>query len=391
MKLPLATETWDEDEIAAIQRVITSKRFTMGAEVRAFEDKIAALHRVRHAVMVNSGSSANLLAVAGLVYHSDRPLRRGDTVIVPSVSWSTTYFPVHQYGMKLRLVDVHPETLNIDPGLVEEAITPDVRCVFAVNLLGNPCDYGRLQAICERHNLVLLEDNCESLGARLGGRYTGTFGYCGTLSTFFSHHISTMEGGVILTDDTRLYHTLLSLRAHGWVREQPPDSHLALNLDSFMRSFRFVLPGYNLRPLEIQGAVGQEQLRKLPRLIAARRRNAETFVSLLGGRKDVRIQREEGESSWFGCAMILQGALAGRRAEVTEQLAASGIESRPIVAGNFANNPVIRYLEHDIPQPLIVAEEIDRNGLFIGNHHYPIENALYRVREILDEFSVRVL
>jgi CDP-6-deoxy-D-xylo-4-hexulose-3-dehydrase len=389
MMLPLATETWDEDEIAAIRRVVASKRFTMGPEVRAFEDEIAAFHGVRHAVMVNSGSSANLLAVAGLVHHPDALLRRGDTVIVPSVSWSTTYFPLHQYGMKLRFVDVYPETLNIDPDIVEEVITPDVRGVFAVNLLGNPCDYSRLQRICERRDLVLLEDNCESLGARLAGRYTGTFGRCGTLSTFFSHHISTMEGGVILTDDKRLYHTLLSLRAHGWVREQPAGSHLALDIDQFMARFRFVLPGYNLRPLEISGAIGREQLRKLPHLVTARRQNAKSFVSLLGARDDVRIQREEGKSSWFGFAMILRGPLAGRRTEVTNALTATGIESRPIVAGNFANNPVIRYLDHDIPLPLIVAEEIDRNGLFIGNHHYPIDSALHRVCEILDELSGR--
>lgn len=312
-------------------------------------------------------------------------------MIVPSVSWSTTYFPVHQYGMKLRLVDVHPETLNIDPNLVEEVITPDVRAIFAVNLLGNPCDYARLRAICERWNLVLLEDNCESLGARLGDRYTGTFGRCGTLSTFFSHHISTMDGGLVLTDDTRLYHTLLSLRAHGWVREQPAESHLALSVDEFMRSFRFVLPGYNLRPLEIEAAIGREQLRKLPGLVAARRRNARTFVSFLGARDDVRIQEEVGESSWFGFAMILRGLLEGCRAEVTQRLTAVGIESRPIVAGNFANNPVIRYLEHDIPQPLIVANEIDKNGLFIGNHHYPISDSLRCVGEILDEIRGRHL
>jgi len=389
MMLPLATDTWDAAEIAAIQRVIASGRFTMGSEVRAFEQELAEVLGVQHAVMVNSGSSANLLAVAGLVYHPDTPLRPGDTVIVPSVSWSTTYFPLHQYGMKLRFVDVQRETLNIDPALVDNAVTPDVRAVFAVNLLGNPCDYGRLLTICERRDLVLLEDGCESLGARLNGHCAGTFGRCGTFSTFFSHHISTMEGGVIVTDDTRLYHTLLSLRAHGWVREQPADSHLAQDIDAFMASFRFVLPGYNLRPLEMSGAVGQEQLRKLPSLIKARRRNAETFTSLLGGRDDVRIQIENGESSWFGFAMVLQGPLAGRRTDVMERLDAAGIEFRPIVAGNFTKNPVIKYLDHDIPYPLIVAEDIDHNGLFIGNHHYPIGDALHCVRGILDELSVR--
>ncbi|MDQ7841959.1 MAG: DegT/DnrJ/EryC1/StrS family aminotransferase [bacterium] len=387
MMLPLATETWDEAEFSAMQRVIVSRQYTMGREVRAFEEELSALLGVQYAVMVNSGSSANLLAVAGLVYHPDALLRRGDTVIVPGVSWSTTYFPLSQYGMRLRFVDVHPETLNIDPDLLEEAITPDVRGIFAVNLLGNPCAYGRLLEICDRYGLVLLEDNCESLGARLNGRYTGTFGLCGTLSTFFSHHISTMEGGVLLTDDKRLYHTLLSLRAHGWTREQPPDSHLAVDIDTFMAKFRFVLPGYNVRPLEISGAIGREQLKKLPRLVEARRRNAAVFTTLLGERRDVRIQREEGSSSWFGLAIILRGSLAGRRNEVVERLDSAGIESRPIVAGDFTCNPVIRHLDHEIPHPLVVSQEIDRDGLFVGNHHYPIDSALTHLCGILDELS----
>ena len=198
-----------------------------------------------------------------------------------------------------------------------------------------------------------------------------------------------MEGGVVVTDDTRLYHTLLSLRAHGWVREQPADSHLAQDIDPFMSSFRFVLPGYNLRPLEFSGAVGREQLQKLPSLVAERRRNAEIYTSLLGGRDDVRIQLEMGESSWFGFAMILRGPLAGRRAEVVQQLSAAGIESRPIVAGNFVNNPVVKYINYDIPHPLIVAEDIDQNGLFIGNQHYPIGDELRCVRGILDGLSAR--
>lgn len=385
--LPLATETWDAAEFEAIQRVIATGRFTMGAEVKAFEAQFAELFGSKYAVMVNSGSSANLLMMAGLLYHDGLNIGAGAEVIVPAVSWSTTYYPVHQLGMDLRFVDIDPDTLNIDPTLIEQAITPKTRAILAVNLLGNPSELAKLKQICDAHDLVLLEDNCESMGARLDGRQAGTWGLAGTFSTFFSHHISTMEGGVIVTDDEDLYHVLLSLRAHGWLRDQPSHSKLNVEVDDFMRQFRFVLPGYNVRPLEMSGAIGQEQLRKLPGLIAARRANAEIFTSLFANHPAVQIQAETGESSWFGFALIMRGALEGRRNELNAALSAACIDTRPIVAGNFVNNPVVRHLRHTVSGSLTAADRVDRDGLFFGNHHYPVREALERCREIVDQVA----
>ena len=338
--------------------------------------------------MVNSGSSANLLAIAALVYHPEKLLRAGDEIIVPAVSWSTTFFPPHQYGLKLLFVDVDRDTLNIDITKLEAAITPRTKAVFAVNLLGNPNDFRRLRAICERYGLLLIEDNCEAMGARFEGRNAGAFGICGTFSTFFSHHISTMEGGVVVTEDTVLFRTMLSLRAHGWTREQPPDSHLALTGDPFCNLFRFVLPGYNLRPLEMSGAVGREQLKKLPAFVAERRRNASLCKEVLGGIDGIRLQREVGESSWFGFSLLLEGRLAGRRRELVEALRANGIECRPIAAGNFLRNPVIRFIDHTVSGSVDVADDIDNNGLFIGNHHYDLAEQLEYCRRVLDHFVV---
>ncbi len=387
MSLPLATETWNDAEFQAIQRVLDSRNFTMGVEVRAFEEEFARYFGSRYAVMCNSGSSANLLAVAGLIYHPERLLRPGDTVIVPAVSWGTTYYPLQQYGLKLRFVDIDRDSLNMDMEQVEKAITPDVRGIFAVNLLGNPCDFTHLTELCQRHDIVLFEDNCESMGARLDGRFAGTFGRCGTFSCFFSHHISTMEGGMIVTDDEALYHVLLSLRAHGWLREQPAHSHLDYQVDPFVRRFRFVLPGYNLRPLEMSGAIGREQLLKLPTFVSERRRNGDTFTRLFEGVADVRIQRQVGDSSWFGFALTLEGKLEGKRAELVALLEADGIECRPIAAGNFIANPAIQYFEYDLAGPMTVAERIDSSGLFIGNHHYDVTQALIRCRDIIVQWS----
>lgn len=385
--LPLATDSWDAAEFAAIERVVASRQFSMSREVAAFERDAASHFGTRHALMVNSGSSANLVAVAGLVYHPDALLKPGDEVLVPAVSWSTSYYPFHQLRLKLRFVDIDPNTLNIDLDLLEHAITPDTRAMLAVNLLGNPVDLPRLAAFCDAHGLVLIEDNCESMGAIVGGRQAGTFGRCGTFSTFFSHHISTMEGGFVVTDDTRLHNTMISLRAHGWVRGQPDDSHLEVSSDPFERMFRFVLPGYNLRPLEMSGAIGQEQLKKLPSIVAERRANARRFMAACGDIAGIRLQKETGESSWFGFALVLEGALAGRRADLVDRLTAEKIECRPVVAGNFTKNPVVKLLDHSIAGALPAAEAIDRDGLFVGNHHYPIDEQIERLGSVLRTFA----
>lgn len=386
--LPLATSTWDEKEYAALQRVIASGRFTMGPAVKEFERDFAEFFGAKHAVMVNSGSSANLIAIAAAVINPAIDLTAGDEVIVPAVSWATTYYPLAQYGLTLRFVDIDPGTLNLDLDAVERAIGPRTKAVLAVNLLGNPVDYVRLRAICDAHGLLLIEDNCESMGATLGGKFAGTFGTMGTFSSFFSHHISTMEGGLIVTDDDYLYQAMISLRAHGWTRELADDNLIHPKTgDVFDDLFRFVLPGYNVRPLEMSGALGVEQLRKLPALVEGRRANAVDFVERFSGRDDLSIQVETGQSSWFGFAFILRGRLAGKRREVVAALTEATIESRPIVTGNFVRNPVLSYLTHAEPGPLPNADKLHDDGLFVGNHHFPIIDKLELLERVIDSVA----
>lgn len=385
---PLATSTWDDAEYAAIQEVIASGRFTMGSRVREFEERFASHFGSAYAVMVNSGSSANLIAIAAAVASPFVDLNPGDEVIVPAISWATTFYPVSQLGLRLRFVDVDVETLNIDPAAVEKAITPKTKAVLAVNLLGNPADLVALGKICDAYGLILIEDNCESLGARVDDRFTGTHGLLGTFSSFFSHHISTMEGGLIVTNDRYLYEAMMSLRAHGWTRELPADNLIyPKSGDDFDDLFRFVLPGYNVRPVEMSGAIGVEQLKKVPALIAGRRANGADFTRRFSSRDDVIIQRENGESSWFGFSLILSGRLRGQRSAVVRALLAAGIESRPIVAGNFTRNPVMEHLEADVPFELPSSDIIHDDGLFVGNHHYPIPDELSLLEEVLDSFA----
>lgn len=379
-RFPLATSSWDQDEYDALQRVIRSDYFSMGENVAAFEARFAAYAGSRHAIMVNSGSSANLLMIAALFFTSNprHRLERGDEVIVPAVSWSTTYYPLCQYGLRVKFVDIDRDTLNFDLDALAAAVSDKTRAILAVNLLGNINDFDRIAQIVGDRDILVLEDNCEAMGATLHGKQAGTFGLMGTYSSFFSHHISTMEGGLVVTDDEELYHVMLSLRAHGWTRNLPRENHVTgvKSDDPFEESFRFVLPGYNLRPLEMSGALGIEQLKKLPGLVEGRRANAALFQERMGNHAKFRIQREVGQSSWFGFSLVLREDAGLARPQVVRDLHALGFECRPIVAGNFAKNAVLKYFDYEIHDALTNADYIDRNGLFIGNHHYPIAEAI---------------
>ncbi|MBK6758500.1 MAG: DegT/DnrJ/EryC1/StrS family aminotransferase [Moraxellaceae bacterium] len=385
-KYPLATATWNQDEYAAMQRVIESGMFSMGKQVQLFEQRFAEYIGSRYCVMVNSGSSVNLLMVAALFYTQNPSLKleRGDEVIVPAVSWSTTYYPLHQYGLKLRFVDVDLETLNYDLAQLEGAITDKTRAIMAVNLLGNPNDFNRIQQMISGKNIVLIEDNCESMGAEFEGKKAGTMGVMGSFSSFFSHHISTMEGGMIVTDDEELFHILLSLRAHGWTRNLPKFNHVCgeKSDDPFKESFRFVLPGYNVRPLELSGAIGIEQVKKLPMLIRERRHNGALLQEAMSNHPDLLIQKEIGQSSWFGFSLVIRPESTLTREQLVAKLQSAGFECRPIVAGNFAKNEVVKYFDSDVYGDLKNAEHIDSHGLFIGNHHYPITEAIAALRAL---------
>src|SRR5215469_14729639 len=169
----LAANTWGPEETEAIQRVLASGRLTIGPNVAAFEEAFAAYHGRRYAVMVNSGSSANLLSVAALFYKKDRPLQRGDEVIVPAISWATTYHPLQQYGLKLKIVDVELDTINLDTSQIETAIGPRTRAIVGVSILGNPAALDTMRQFADEHGLYFFEDNCESMDAELKGRKAG--------------------------------------------------------------------------------------------------------------------------------------------------------------------------------------------------------------------------
>ena len=223
--------------------------------------------------------------------------------------------------------------------------------VVAVSILGNPAPLDRMRAFCDAHDLILFEDNCESMGASLNGQLCGTFGDINTFSTFYSHHISTMEGGLLVTNDTEIDHLARAIRNHGWARDVPADSvvnHGQRHDDPFFEAYRFVVPGYNVRPLELAGAVGIEQLKKLDGMLAVRRQNAAHFVALFKDDKRFIIQRENGSSSWFSFTIILNPD-DGPRSRARHGRAAGGRHRVPDDHRRLLSaHEAIKYFDYDI-------------------------------------------
>ena len=384
MTYPLAFSTWGKEEVDAIQRVIDTDMYTMGKHVKQFEKEFAEIFGSPHAIMVNSGSSANLLMLSLLKWK----YKLSGDIIVPVVGWATTFFPVSQNGFKLNFVDVDPNTWNIDVTKIEEAITPETCAIMPVNLLGNSCDYSKISELCNKHNLLLIEDNCESMGAKYNNSYTGTIGLAGSFSFFFSHHIQTMEGGMVLCKNQDDADYMRSMRAHGWVRELPDDSPLYQKTgNAFNDNFIFATPGYNIRPLEMSGAIGSEQLKKWPAIMQTRLDNAQRFVNLFGNQSWCRIQKTIGDSSWFTFGMVLDGALKGRRAEVVKALDEAKVQTRPLASRNFLKQPVMRDLDFINNNNYTAADDIHDNGFFVGNGSVPIKDEITKLYEVISNLT----
>jgi CDP-6-deoxy-D-xylo-4-hexulose-3-dehydrase len=384
MQYKLATSTWDNKEIEAIQRVIDSDIYSMSKSVEQYESEFASHFGSKYAVMTSSGSTANLIMTAALFFRKENKLQRGDEIIVPAVSWSTTYFPLQQYGLKVKFVDIDLETLNYDLVALEEAVSDSTKAIMVVNLLGNPNDFSELHRIIGKRDILVIEDNCESMGATYQGKQCGTFGLMGSFSSFFSHHIATMEGGMVVTDDEECYHLLLALRAHGWTRNLPKRNKVADKSDDwFEESFRFVIPGYNVRPLEMSGAIGSEQLKKLPSFIEQRRNNAKLFVELFKNDDRFYIQNETGASSWFGFSLIIKEFSGLNRFEILQKLEDANIEYRPIVTGDFTKSESLQYFDYEIHNSVINSKYLDLHGFFVGNSHADLEKELLYLREVL--------
>lgn len=346
IKYPLSVDTWGDEERQAVLKVVESGNLTMGSETLDFEKEYAQYIGSKFCVACNSGSSANLLMTTAY------SLRCGTgTVIVPAVAWSTSYSPFCFLGWKLKFVDIDRSSLNYDLDKLKEAYQ-EGDLILAVNLMGNPNDYR------EFPSMKILEDNCESMGAEYAQMRTGKFGAMASHSTYFSHHMHTVEGGMVTTDDEYFYQMLLVLRSHGFTRQLPEDNLLGAKV----APFEFALPGFNLRPTEIQCSVGRKQLEKLDGFLKVRRENALSFP--FAGQSIP----EWGVGSYYGFPLF-----SNNLKELKEELEERGIQYRPIMSGNFLRSPSIVYYTHEVCGSLENSDYVTDNGLFIGNHHFPVD------------------
>ncbi|MBJ7353320.1 MAG: DegT/DnrJ/EryC1/StrS family aminotransferase [Thermoleophilaceae bacterium] len=385
---PLSVPLYGADEVTGAVAALLSQNVTMGDRVREFEAAFAEAMGSRHAIMVNSGSSANLLAISVLAQKVlDGHLKPGDEIIVPAIAWSTTIAPILQLGCVPVFVDIDEDTLNMRPESIDEALSDRTRAVFPVHLLGNPVDMEPLMQRAREHGLWVVEDTCESLGTEIGGRKVGSFGDFGTYSFYFSHHITTIEGGMVVTDDPVLNDLARSLRAHGWSRDMSNRPELESANPEIDPRFLFVNVGYNLRPMETQAAFGLAQLKKLSSFNDARRVNAHRLAEALHPYSDrLRLinEQEGGRSTWFGFSVITDSP--EQRVALTNHLEARNIATRPIVAGNLALQPAFSNNDHRKVGSLEVATRVGERGLFIGNHPSLTDGQIAHIAQAFRDF-----
>lgn len=373
-RYPLASVTYGDDEVTAVNEVLRAGQTTCGARVKAFEQAFAEYVGVEHAIMVNSGSSADLLVAYGL-----GPAEPGDEVLVPAVTWPTQVWSCLQAGYRVRLVDVDPETLQFNASDLEwkaEEVwaREGLKGVFPVHVLGAVGDMVDLAETALFYDAAIIEDCCEALGAKWAGQHVGTFGQAAAFSFFFSHLVNTMEGGMVVCNDPASDRLYRLWRSHGW--EPKPD-------------YRFWFPtwGFNVRPTELQGAFGVVQMQRLEGFREARGRNAVRLREMTQHAflRQIRVL-PECEPSWHGFPLMVASDAPFSRDELCRHLDEHGIENRPIIAGNLARQPAVISEDRIIKGPLPGADQVHDQGFYIGLASYDDEDGCAYVAEVMRDF-----
>lgn len=387
--ISLNAPSYGSEEVLEALESLLSTWVTMGEKVAQFEDGFATYLDAGEAMMVNSGSSANLVALRALrTGRGDASIDPGDEVIVPACTWSTSVAPIIDVGATPVLVDSDPETFTLDLDAVSAAITDDTAAIMAVHLLGNPAQMDALTELCADHDLALIEDCCEAHGAAFDGQKVGTFGEYGTYSFFFSHHISTMEGGMVVSGDPERIEATKPIRAHGWIRELDDSERIADDHQDIDERFLFIESGMNVRPTDLQGAFGIHQLDRLEPFIDIRRENAERLSSALSTHADVlefQHEQSDGRHTWYGYPLVVAADAPFSREEITAHFEANSIETRPIMGGNLAEQPAFEHLR-ERAGPLPVADRLHDRGFFFGNHHRMGSDHINHIVDVADEF-----
>lgn len=365
MPIPLMRHTFLNEQDAKdvlCSFIQSSERMSMGVEVKAFEDAFAKWQGRAFCTMVNSGSSANLILLQALINMGR--IRVGDRIGVSAVTWATNVMPIIQLGCIPVLIDVDAKSLNVSVDTL--SAVPDIRCLFLTHLLGFSDDVSAIQSYCATHNILLLEDTCESLGAKYNGKRLGNFGLAATFSTFVGHHMSTIEGGMIVTDDPEVDTMVKMSRAHGWDRNVSPEWQSTLrkewNISDFYAPYTFYTLGYNVRPTELQGVLGQHQLKHID---AANETRRTTYMHIRNALKNTNhVQMPDVDAPAFAVPVVCDSE--DTRIKLVARCKERGIETRPLVAGNMARQPFFQPY-HD-GRPLPNADRLHTHAFYMPNH-----------------------
>lgn len=379
----LAEETISKEELQALSDwILAGNRLTKAGETIAFEEEFRDWLGSSHAVFTNSGSSSNLLMIYAM---KQAGMLRNNKAIAAAVSWVTTVSPLLQFGFDVTLCDCDPQNLGLDLNHLEHLCKTEKPAVLIlVHVLGHANHMSEIQDICRRYDVILLEDSCEALGSSLEGKKLGTFGEAGSFSFYYGHHISTIEGGMVVTDNSDLHQMMLSLRSHGWSRDLSPERRNALtkefNIDEFRNLYTFYYAGFNLRSTDLQAFLGRSQLKKLDNIGDTRQRNFNSYRNSLDGYFCQSSQTDLLSSFAYG-------TFVENRLEVYELLKKEGIESRPLICGNIARHPFWTREKGADPN-LPNADKVHDYGMYLPNHHNIDESDISRICEIFKSVAV---
>lgn len=370
-KISLIEPTFNHEEIIeALDSMITTK-VTMGKKVKLFEKLFSKFCQSKHGIMVNSGSSANLLGISCLVNpESKNKLKPGSEVITPAVTWPTTIYPLINAGLKPKFVDVNLDTYCIDDQQISDAINDRTSLLLPVHLLGNVCNMDHISDLAKRKKLPIMEDCCEAHGAKFRNKPVGTFGLLGTFSFFLSHHITTIEGGMLITNDSHIEELARTMRAFGWIRDIKNKTKFR-KYSKIDKRFLFVNLGFNIRPTEIQGAFGLNQVKKLEHFIELRKKNTLYWNRKLEQYSDYFILPKEQKNTkqvHFCYPLTIKPSSPFTRKSLVNNLEKNKIETRSIMSGNITEQPVMKLVKYKQHGTLPNSKLIMRNSFLVGNH-----------------------
>tara|TARA_Y100000389_G_scaffold195832_1_gene227833 strand:+ start:160 stop:1389 length:1230 start_codon:yes stop_codon:yes gene_type:complete len=363
IRYPLLDNALDNDDIIQGIEVILSQKITMSEITQNFEKEFAKYIGSKYALMVNSGSSANLLSAFALVnYKKKNRLKPGDKFLIPAICWSTSLWPFIQCGLKPQFVDVNKNNFCLDERKID---IKNTKLIVLIHILGNSSNMEYITKFSKENDILLFEDTCEALGSKYKSKYLGTLGEFGTYSFYYSHQITSGEGGMIVCNDKENYEIIHSMRSHGWDR--------GLKSNKTNKNFNFINSGFNLRPLDITAAIGLNQFKKLNKMMETRRLNRNKIIHSLKSSNLWNNQfsffepNKNVKPSWFGLPLIINDKLVAKKTEFLKFLNRKGIETRPILSGNFLNQPSAKLynLQKD-SHKFFNANYIEKNGFFIG-------------------------